>query len=143
MYARTALFTLAIAAATPAAAEWGSNGSIAIANPSNEVTVGISFDARESCNVAHLFIIGNDEILGVAPVVDSKIFDTRLMDNPMPNIVLSVAEAPLLRALKTGTIAGLSTDKGIIMFTLTGSANALNSAFEGCLQELADSYVRF
>lgn len=139
---KTALATALILAASAAQAEWVANGIVAVGNPGSPVLVGVSFDYTESCNVAHLFVLGNRDIERIGLVVDGASHGSAEAVDVDDGFVVVVAGPSALRAIKYGGTAGVVTDQGSLIVDLEGSAAALDAAYAGCLLEMDKAVSR-
>lgn len=134
---------LALAIAGPASAQWIADGSLAIANPGNPVMTGITFEEADSCDTASLFILGNNDIRTISLVVDGKDYGTAEATLFADVAMVVTAGRDALRAIKYGSRAVVITDQGMLTVSLSGSSDAMNAAYAGCMSNVEAAVAEY
>lgn len=134
---------LAAMVASPASAQWISDGPIAVANPGAPVLVGVSFDYARACDQAHLVVYGNDDVSVMGLAVDGTSYGVVEAYRSADRMMVATLGQAALRAIKSGNTAGVSTDQGMVVVSLKGSSSALNAAYAGCMREVDAAIADF
>jgi hypothetical protein len=131
---------LALLAASATHAQWVADGLVAVANPGNPVLVGVSFDASEDCDVAHLWVAGNEDLSAIGLTVDGTGYGAAEVVEIGNGVMIVEAGYDALAAIKNGSSGTVITDQGSLTFSLKGSSAALNSAYSACLDKVRARY---